>query len=181
MIQHDPARPLAPSSKQPVAAMSHDERRAELAQVATMLRELRSLADDSRIFLLMPLLLRQVHRGEDMPADGRLEAPPGEFATWLRAFVSYLFTAANVPDVRPHAAADARWALAQIGVQAAAIDVVGAPGRLQQPAIEQLVMRLLIECPWADPARPGLVTLGPRGGARRRRGGRRSARRRGRS
>lgn len=181
MTQHDPARSTAPlQPKQPVTSMSQDERRAELAHVATLLHEVRDLVQDVQVFGLMPFMLRLLDRGEDFPDDGMLEAPAREFAGWLRAFVYYLFAAANVPDLRPHAVADARWALAQVGVPAEVIDAVGASGRLDRPVIEQLVALLLLERPWEDVATAGLEATTTRRGPRRRRGVSRGARRRGR-
>lgn len=150
MAHDDPIRSRRPLK--PVALMTADEKRAEIVRVADLLHEFRFFADDARIFLLMPLLLRQVDRGETLPPDGKLEAPEDEFAEWLHDFVYYLFAAANLPDVRPHSCEDARWALAQIGVPTSAIDAVGRSGRLQQPAIEQLIARLLVESPWTASA-----------------------------
>ena len=126
--------------------MTLEEMRAQMSRVGLLLRELRP-GFDRTILWIMPLTLRALHRGEEPSPEGRLSAPIDEFESWLRAFIYYLLAIAKLPDVDPRAVDDADWVLAHAGTTRAALLSDGQLDALAQRRIEQLVTRLVDECP----------------------------------
>lgn len=126
--------------------MTLDEVRVKMSKVGLVLREFRHHFDRS-ILWIMPLTLRSFHRGEDPSPEGTISAPIDEFESWLRAFIYYLLGIGRLPGVDPRAVDDADWVLAHAGTTRTALLSDGQLDALAERRIEQLVTRLVDECP----------------------------------